>query len=273
MNDKVNDVSDFLKWVSEVRKHFKFEDDDPFQPWFRGHDNADWQLTPKLYRGDYGDVEELYKKDVEDEILEEFIVRAPILSANIPAHNDKWGWLFLMQHFGAPTRLLDWTEGALLALCFAVKDNNGENNAIVWALDPYELNKRVTKSEKDWIIPASAACVSKEELTLLNPWLPVRLKEKKEALPEWPIAIYPSHTERRISTQWSCFTVHGSNPIGLDEPPFTSPNWLKKIIIPSEKVQLIRKELLNCGIDESTIFPDLNGLGKSLHLKWLARKK
>jgi len=46
---------------------------------------------------------------IEDEIREEFVVRAPALSQIRPAEQSDWDWYFLMQHFGAPTRLLDWS--------------------------------------------------------------------------------------------------------------------------------------------------------------------
>ena len=95
------DVSEFVKWVGEVRKHFDFTDDDPWVPWFRGQ-CANWDLCPKLYRGEYGDKERLKRQHIEDEIREEFIVRAPALSESIPSPDDDWGWYFLMQHYEAP---------------------------------------------------------------------------------------------------------------------------------------------------------------------------
>jgi len=49
----------------------------------------------------------------KDEIRQEFVVRAPSLGPERP--QNSWEWYFLMQHSGAPTRLLDWTETALIA--------------------------------------------------------------------------------------------------------------------------------------------------------------
>jgi hypothetical protein len=50
-------------------------------------------------------------------------MRAPSLSDERP--RNSWDWYLLMQHSGAPTRLLDWTEGALIALYFAVRNKPG----------------------------------------------------------------------------------------------------------------------------------------------------
>ena len=51
-------------------------------------------------------------------------------SEALPPNN--WDLYFLMQHYGAPTRLLDWTESALIALYFAVRDNPGYYDSAVY---------------------------------------------------------------------------------------------------------------------------------------------
>jgi hypothetical protein len=65
--------------------------------------------VPKLYRGVPED-----DLDIEHEIREEFATRAPALSDYVKLSDDSvlynWESYFVMQHYGAPTRLLDWTE-------------------------------------------------------------------------------------------------------------------------------------------------------------------
>jgi hypothetical protein len=257
-------VSEFLQQVSTFRNAMGFEKDDPWGPWFRGQQRDYWPLRPKLFR-EYEGYAKVKKDHIEDEIREEFIVRAPILSDTKPAGNDDWEWYFLMQHFGTPTRLLDWTEGALLGLYFAVKDNPGFYDAAVWVLDPFELNRLAIRREE--VIPPSATGVIPSDKRRVDPWLPPRFKNMA-GLPQRPVAVYPTHIARRISTQRSCFTVHGTDERGLDRLLENKNTCLLKIIIPSFRVQAIRRELEASGIDEATIFPDLVGLSRTLNLKW-----
>jgi hypothetical protein len=84
---------------------------------------------------------------------------------------------------------------------------------------------------------------------------------EKVPQPELPVAIYPSHTVPRISTQRSCFAIHGSDRDGLTRlaTKEVEPGLLK---IPAAAVRQIHAQLVLCGIDEVTIYPDLDGLGR-----------
>lgn len=122
MKFQAHSVSEFLECAEKIRDGLKFSADDAWGPWFRGHTMAEWTLLPTLYR----DYKQDRRRDLEDQIREEFTARAPVLCEYLPAANGataEWEWYFTMQHFGTPTRLLDWTEGALIALFFALKNN------------------------------------------------------------------------------------------------------------------------------------------------------
>ena len=258
-------VSEFLQIVDEIKGAW-FEAGDPWGPWFRGQRKAHHLLLPSLYRH-YGSYAQIRRNNIEDELREEFIVRAPSLSDAKPA--DPWEWYFLMQHFGAPTRLLDWTDGALIGMYFAVRDSTGEHDAAVWVLDPYELNRRTIKKEE--VIPPSAPGVVVRDMRLVKPWLPARFT-RMAGLPERPVAIYPTHIARRISNQRSCFTIHGTSLDGLDELQGSRGGCLVKIIIPSFRTETIRQQLDTCGVDDATIFPDLEGLSRTLAARWRQRR-
>jgi hypothetical protein len=136
---------------------------------------------------------------------------APSLTEEKP--QNSWEWYFLMQHFGAATRLLDWTDGALIALYFAVKGNPGYFDAAVWILDPWWLNKRIIGRSE--VIPPGASGLWKKDEKRYARWLRDRF-DSKSRIPKWPVAIFPTHFARRISTQRSCFTIHGYHGNGLE---------------------------------------------------------
>jgi hypothetical protein len=105
--------------------------------WFRGVHDATYSLVPRLYRGG-GDAAELLAR--ERDMLDEFRSRSrPLLEGNV--YSD-WERLFVMQHYGVPTRLLDWSENAFFALYFALAaaERDRAPDAAVWVLDPARWN-------------------------------------------------------------------------------------------------------------------------------------
>jgi hypothetical protein len=252
-------VEEFVEIVSEVRDKWGLKE---VLPWFRGQASAEWHLIPKFYRQQ--DKREM-SRYIEDNIREEFITRAPTLSADVKP-TSRWDWYFLMQHHRAPTRLLDWTEGALIGLYFAVREKPGYHDAAVWVLDPWELSLRVLR--RDEVIPPGDPGTSREDRQRYDPWLPERFARGKK-WPRLPVPVYPSHIMRRIGAQRSCFTIHGSDQYGLDEIAEGIKCPLVKITIPSWHAKAIGRSLDTCGVDETTVFPDLDGLSKSVEYRWI----
>jgi hypothetical protein len=257
-----NSVEEFTKKISDLRD--QWFDDEPLLPWCRGQERAEWPLVPKLYRGEPDDYQ------LEYEIREEFATRAPALSDYTkPSENSElnnWESYFVMQHYGAPTRLLDWTESSLVALYFAVRSNPGNFHAAVWALDAWWLNRAVIR-RYEVIPPADPGTLPEDRKTIAS-WLPARFK-KRARLPILPVAVLPTHSIRRISAQRSCFTIHGSEHDGFRRLSGERKRpRLVKIEIPSWEIRQIRRSLESCGIDETAIFPDLEALGRSVATNW-----
>lgn len=250
----VDSLEKFLRTVSKIRSSWSFEKDDVGGPWYRGQQRKHWKLVPNVVR--LG----CFDRNTEDEIREEFALRAPALTSyeTLPANN--WNLYFLMQHYSAPTRLLDWTESPTIALYFAVRDNPGYYDSAVWMLNPYELNKRVVG--KGEVLSPGAVNANKKDVAKASPWLSDRWS--KRALPDWPLAVFPTHIARRISSQKSCFTIHGKREEGFARFSKGSNACLRRIAIPGYAVREIRLDLQNYGIDDTTIFPDLEGLGRAL---------
>jgi hypothetical protein len=103
------------------------------QVWFRGHTRNDWQLVPSAHRR---------HPVLESQFAHHFRLRAPALATNCPGHKDYVGWLPLMQHYGLPTRLLDWTESLMVAAFFAVPSKSDTSSAALWLRAPGTLNEQ-----------------------------------------------------------------------------------------------------------------------------------
>ena len=265
----IRSVEQFVKEMSILRD--KWFPDDELLPWCRGQERTEWSLVPKLYRL----IPEDDALEVEHEIREEFATRSPALSDYVKLSEDSnlynWESYFVMQHYGAPTRLLDWTESSLVALYFAVRANSGNFNAAVWALDAWWLNKKVMDSDE--VIPPADAGTTKSDRAKVRRWLPERFKKGRGGkVPRLPVAVFPTHSMRRISAQRSCFTLHGDDRNGFEtlirgrrSPP------LVKFEIPSWEVLQIRRTLNACGIDDTAIFPDMEALGRAVTANWITR--
>jgi len=218
--------------------------------WFRGNANKSWELTPWIFRTNnhigIADEEELYA---------EFIRRGCSLAPSLTSGLDSY---FVMQHHGVPTRLLDWTDSALVALYFALKDC--ETDAAVWAINPLWLNGH-TVNRYALVDPRSpeAAAFRVEALR-------ARLEGAEEGgAPLLSIAMRPPWISVRMFAQRSMFTLHGSENIPIETYPFVrmdSP--LRRIVIPLKHREDVMVGLRACGITETAIFPDLDGLAKEL---------
>jgi hypothetical protein len=169
----------------------------------------------------------------EEELRGEFKRRGSQLaeSLRLPEHDDEWGWYSLMQHYLAPTRLLDWSDGALTALYFAVRETRKDDqtnasgksppDACVWMLDPYRLNLLSFYPSDDSFGFALPDWEAAEE------YVPENFCGEK-LLRQYPLAIDPPHVFRRLSSQQSHFTVFGRRLNGLAELASEKENGQRK---------------------------------------------
>jgi hypothetical protein len=259
-------LAEFMARMKEIEASWDDpKSDESVGLWFRGMQKSNWSLVPKLYRH----LEKRTKVyEAEDDIREDFIRRAPSLTTYKP--DNAWEWYFLMQHYGAPTRLPDWTENPQLGLYFAVKDSEGLHDAAVWVIDPWWMNDRVLGKAE--VLPPGSAGLAQADVQRYRPWLPDRFDVRRRLRKQRPVAVYPNHFDRRVAAQRSCFTIHGVRREGLEELCSKSKDHLAKIIIPGYATEDLREELDSYGIDEVTIYPDLPGLGAAVCKEFLEEK-
>jgi hypothetical protein len=167
--------------------------------------------------------------------------------------NDDWEWIFLMQHYRAFTRLLDWSESPLVALFFALFDERQEqeaHDAALWFLDPITLNRNSNAARRSFELDIPACGIDEE----LNAYLPDQVNARRVLLD--PIAIIGPRNSSRMAAQSGSFTIMHYEPKPIEAIGDTSHVW--RMIIPSESKPKLRKELRLLGISEYSLFPELD---------------
>ena len=253
---RVDSLEEYISHVEKLRaKRTK-------RLWYRGCGNATHKLQPSLYRhAKHKTIDEILV--LEKELLARFRQRS------IPFHSrpmaDEWEWLFLMQHYGVPTRLLDWSESPLMALFFAVTSASHKmgktgrpvfkNNACIWLLDPEKWNEHSVdlKSYKGSVLSTDDA-----NATAYKP------VANTATMKPSPIAIYGSHNSQRIVAQRGVFVCFGKNTqpmeVAYNVEQFPT-DCLMKVVVRKGRLPFLYEALQRQGITDSVVFPDLDGLG------------
>ena len=222
-----------------------------YRMWFRGQSDDSWGLVPSVQRKDG------MGKNYEQYISTNFMIHTMRLNPNAPQRYDRASWLTLMQHYGLPTRLLDWSESPLVALYFALSsDENAKTDAAVWVLNPMKLNKKVGYGE--YVPPISYDSLRGDLEGAFSDHDNVDYELQNRI-----IACHGVGCDLRMYVQQSDFTIHSTTErldqiLKLDE----SCDYFYKIRIP----QQIRKQLLAqldaMGFHESSIYPDMEHIAK-----------
>jgi hypothetical protein len=293
MADKVKSLGAFLKRVREEREHWQISKTKEL--WFRGESRAhpDSVLRPELYRPRNGKSSPLIDDllDIESELYEEFKRCADQFRIST-LFEKYWEWdsYFLLQHHGGPTRLLDWSDGALMALHFAIRDPQGDpqdesssaQDAFVYILDPNKLNERLKQlytevglQDKWREYVRSKGKTDFEEDGWEDAYLPSDEDDRKEfAIPHLPLVMDFPHITRRVAAQRSRFVIFGEDYQALEnELGRGAEASITKITIDGRCRRSLRRELRDAGITESVIYPDLDGLGREMKQLWEDRKR
>jgi hypothetical protein len=159
-----------------------------------------------------------------------------------------------MQHYGVPTRLLDWSESALVGLYFAVQSTPSKDQGCVWVLNPRAVNQFLSKVGNFIPIYSDKS---------VEPYLPALWDERSDLIPEEPVSIDPPYNSPRLAAQRGKFTVHGISTIALDKYSEII-NYLLRIDIKPNAKERLRRQLLTAGIAESVLFPGLTGLSREI---------
>lgn len=245
-NDSILKGEVEIKTIDEYIKIIDFYKNEGFS-FYRGDkfckiDNI--ELIPKVYKDGYSNL-----CSTHDEAIKEF---AELTASKIPIPSSGFFEdMINAQHYELPTRLLDWTESALIALYFAVFPKvelnwDDKYNSIVWLLNPIRLNSHTeTHGEVSIDINSTPKIMSyyKAEATANSDKYPIAVKTRK---------INP-----RIDAQQGAFVLFCKNDRQKSLHLYHHSNtFLKKIIIRNEYASNIYKSLVALGITQYSIFPE-----------------
>lgn len=278
----INNVSELLNILKILESYFEDEFGKKAFFIYRGHPSVEYKLIPSIFRKfkQEDDKHEYWKYSLsnENEMYMHFIKEAKLYIKNIDDNTNEGylEWMVYAQHFGVPTRLLDFTHNPLVALYFACSKEENKDGAI-WIINLMNYKKFHSKLLKN------EANVNKN--TTRNELIYEIISELKNGTlncSKFPIQFIPYYLDERMSTQASSFLLWGQ-----DERPFEdmiekenyinissakngvsieyegkSEEFILKILIPHEKKKTILEELDLLGVNPKSIFPGLDGIGK-----------
>lgn len=219
---------------------------------YRGHSEIDWKLESSLFRL-FDDTQAIlpgnrkFAKDRhEDELIRVFQSHAHLYVENLPPKKNKLEWLSLMQHYGAPTRLLDMTFSPYVAAFFALEI--GQDDCCIFALKHGHFMDIDAEHFKNENYRESIFSDQRREKSFFIPFEPEMKNE-------------------RLVAQQGAFLVSSTNYETYDtiisNYEFTHSKGVKYILKKSMRYEGLKKlKLMN--ITSATLFPGIDGFCRSL---------
>jgi hypothetical protein len=235
--------------------------------WYRGQSLASWPVRSTIHRRVDSSLQALQQtlreedkislmRSMSQTLFHKFKSRGwPLLN---PEGRSVWGIVFAMQHYGLPTRLVDWTENFACALYFAQEHRKPSEDAAIFILEPQKLNQQAVGLE---------ALVSLgEEINMrmsldTGSYHPAFTSTGKAAGDLEALAVAPVQTNPRMIAQRCTFTLSGASFEPLEE---RYPNCIKKIVLPASAFYDTERFHAMVGQGHFGYFPDLDGLRQEL---------
>lgn len=241
--------------------------------WYRGQNELNqpsnpparqWDLIPNIARPPRNPLMEIIYLSKFKSYAIPFVQDLP----SFPIPNGPaayWHWLFMMQHYGVPTRILDWSRDALTGLFFALdgrSSSDGRPDAAVWILNPVRLNEAF--SFHSFVKPGYIPNVDERVVDLYFGPNAEILGNKK------PAAVIGPLNNPHIVAQRGIFTVfpHDREVIPLNLFSDAS-NYLLEICVAAGSISLISEQLERYGVTRFTLYPDITEVVREINLEVL----
>ena len=227
---------------------------------YRGMRNIAYELSTSLHRNCKGAYAEL-----EQPLLDNFINYGRIEDPTI--NECIWKAMVIGQHYGLPTRLLDWTHSTLVALHFANSEDNldklSQRDCVVWRIDLRDINRNLPEKYQTHLAKKNTFVFSLDDLTELAH----DLKQYDEDMGDQAMVCFePPSVDQRIVNQYSFFSAIPSGIRDLETFLDTRTENTVKYVIDKRLRWELRDILDQLNINERMIHPGTDGIAK-----WLAR--
>lgn len=230
---------------------------------FRGQGNAEWVLNNSIERSEFI---HLYK-GIEAEFLAEFQrgARNYLSKDETPSHLIEW--LALMQHHGAPTRLLDLTRSPFIAAFFAFEQSHVRDDLFVAV---WGVNVNYLKNKAVEVLSEEFGEALQESKNLINEVLFEKIFFENNKMLVFPVE--PFRMNRRYSLQQSIFISTGISDVPLMKQLQFLGSAVEKSVVKIELCSTFKKEVLRelqqMNLNRASLFPDLDGYAASLRLRY-----
>ncbi len=231
---------------------------------FRGQRCSEWTLSPTLERTfeRYRIAPDEYSR-IERGLLRHFKRQAHQYLNDIPPDSDWLEWTALMQHYGAPTRLLDWTYSFYVACFFAIQGASPDTEAAVWAFNYREfdrylydachpLAKQLLRKDRNIKKPETIEAVLSESYPLV--WSLEPFRREVRLYMQQGVFLVPSDLRQSYMKNVETLAT------AAGRPPLT------KLILHLD-LHFIREalsDLRRMNISHATLFPGLDGYSRNL---------
>lgn len=236
---------------------------------FRGQADASWPIVSSLLRTTDPDDD---PNNDEFWMLRNFKRGIRNYITDLPDDNDYVGWLSLMQHYGAPTRLIDFSHSFYIACYFALID--AKTDAAVWAIDHnwlLEIGHHVFELERGHLRDEWEDNVYRSTNEHLNRTLGTagRASDYSDNPTHIGVAaVEPMHSNKRLSIQQGLFLIPFDTSIDFlgNLEPFKRASYQKfiKIVIKYDLRDTVLAHLAKMNITSETLFPGVEGFTRSL---------
>jgi len=233
---------------------------------YRGHSDKNYTLESGIsrevnHKDISGKVSRVrYYKNLENNLIGNFTKYAEYKAKLEPSI---WRRLALAQHYGLPTRLLDWTYSPYVALHFATENQEKYNiDGCIWCVDAVEAHEHLPEGLKRIRDAYNIYMFTSEMLDKECPSI-----EEFDALGSEFVAFFePPSFDERIVNQFGMFSISPSSIDDLRTWLEKHPKTYTKIIIPANLKREVRDKIDQANITERVLLPGLDGL-----CRWLKR--